>query len=209
MVQIRQISNQTTLRELRREFGLKPAESSDVFSEWREPLPALKENEQRALAHIRRNFFTQAEGVQLSENLVKMIVLSPLLDLAGFYGSDFLVRDEVGVEIAVEDQQTLYRGRIDVLVFDERFWVLVLESKHANFSLMKAIPQCLAYLLASPNGDRPIYGMVTNGSNFRFIKLLPTHPPEYDLSDELLLDRGNDFEQVLKILKRLAPLVSS
>ena len=159
MMQIQQISNQTTLRELNREFGLKLAHDPDFFTEWRTSLLLLTEAEQQTLVHIRHNFFTQVEGVQLSENLVKMIVLSPLLDLAGFQGRNFLVRDAVGVEIAVEDQQSMYRGKIDVLVFNEQFWILVIESKNVTFSLIKAIPQCLAYLLASPNGDRPVYGL--------------------------------------------------
>jgi len=48
---------------------------------------------------------------------------------------------------------------------------------------------------------------VLNGSNFRFIKLLTANSPKYALSDELLLDRGDDFPQVLCILKRIATLM--
>lgn len=57
-------------------------------------------------------------------------------------------------------------------------------------------------MLANPNRESPFYGLVTNSSNFRFIKLQNTHPPEYRLSDELLFDRGDDLGQVLQVLKR-------
>ncbi|TVP63148.1 MAG: hypothetical protein EA342_18380, partial [Leptolyngbya sp. LCM1.Bin17] len=72
-----------------------------------------------------------------------------------------------------------------------------------QFSLINAIPQCLAYMLASLNGDAPVYGLVTNGSNFRFIALENSRPPTYTLSDELLFDRGDDFAPVLQVLKKL------
>lgn len=134
------------------------------------------------------------------------MVLSPLLDLAGFYRSRLRVDDEASVELTLQEQDRLYRGKIDVLVCDERFWILVIEAKHAQFSLINAIPQCLAYRLATPNGDRPTYGLVTNGSNFRFLKLHPSRPPAYPLSDELLLDRGYDFGQALQVLKKLGAL---
>ena len=35
------------------------------------------------------------------------------------------------------------RGRIDVLVLKQQFWLLVIESKQTGFSLLTAIPQAL------------------------------------------------------------------
>lgn len=202
-MQVRQISSQISLRALQQDFGLVRANQPGVFPEWQADLPVLTDLERSTLSHIQQNFTYQLEWGQLSENLVKMVVLSPLLDLAGFYQSKLRVQDEASVELAVEDQETLYRGKIDVLVCDEQFWILVIEAKHAQFSLINAIPQCLAYMLASPNGKAPVYGLVTNGSNFRFIRLNHSHPPAYALSDELLFDRGDDLERVLQVLKQL------
>lgn len=203
-MQVQQISSQVSLRTLQQNFGLVKTTQADFFPEWQHDLPGLNEVAQVTLGHIRQNFTYQLEWGQLSENLVKMVVLSPLLDLAGLYQSQLRVQDEVGVEIAVEDQGVLYRGKIDVLVCNERFWILVVEAKHAQFSLMNAIPQCLTYMLANPSPAVRVYGMVTNGSNFRFIKLSCDRTPIYALSDELLFDRGEDFEQVLQILKKLS-----
>ena len=79
----------------------------------------------------------------MSEEIVKLVMLSPLLSAAGFYSSPFRVRAETPVQIALEDENELVRGRIDILVLQERFWVLVIESKEAGFSLKEAIPQAL------------------------------------------------------------------
>lgn len=206
MVQIQPISAQLSLRKLQQDFELAKAQQADFFLEWQTELPAIDEPARLALGHIRQNFTYQLEWGQLSENLVKMVVLSPLLDLAGFYQSKLRVQDEASVDLAVEDQNTVYRGKIDVLVSNEQFWILVIEAKHAQFSLINAIPQCLAYMLANPNGASPVFGLVTNGSNFRFLKLQNTRSPEYALSDELLFDRGDDFGRVLQILRKLQSL---
>ncbi|BAY92138.1 MULTISPECIES: hypothetical protein [unclassified Tolypothrix] len=45
-----------------------------------------------------------------------MVVLSPLLDLAGFYREPFLLATEESIEIAIEDKDEIVRERIDVLV---------------------------------------------------------------------------------------------
>lgn len=207
MVQIQPISSQINLRTLQQDFGLVKTTRADFFPEWQTDLPPIDESAQLALGHIRQNFTYQLEWGQLSENLVKMVVLSPLLDLAGFYQSKLRVQDEASVELAVAEQDTVYRGKIDVLVSNEQFWILVIEAKHAQFSLINAIPQCLAYMLANPNETSPTFGLVTNGSNFRFLKLQTSRSPEYALSDELLFDRGHDFEQVLKILRKFQSLI--
>jgi hypothetical protein len=67
------------------------------------------------------------------------------------------------------------KGAIDVLVLLEQLWGLVIESKMSDFSLTKALPQALSYMLSSPN--RPCFGLITNGSDFVFIKLDQTEQP--------------------------------
>lgn len=207
MLLTRKIAEQISLQELETQFGLVRSQEPDFLREISDNLPVLNDFERSSLDRIKQNYNHLSQGTQLSENLVKMTVLSPLLDLAGFYSSNFLVKDEVGVKISAMDAGVVYRGRIDILVFQNQFWVLVIESKSSSFALNKAVPQALAYMLNSPNLPKATYGFVLNGSNFRFIKLLTTNLPQYALSDELLLDRGNDFPQVLCILKRIATLM--
>lgn len=136
------------------------------------------------------------------ESIVKMVVLSPLLDLAGFYEPPFRVDGEVNMRVSAEDEGEVIQGSIDVLVIQEALWVAVIEAKNSEFSLTKAIPQTLAYMLASPNRDRPLFGIVLNGSEFLFIKLMFDDGAKYGLSDVFsLLNRGNDLYPVLQILK--------
>ncbi|NET10971.1 MAG: hypothetical protein F6K16_41070 [Symploca sp. SIO2B6] len=135
-----------------------------------------------------------------------MAVVSPLLELAGFYSRDVQVRDEVPIEISGRDEDTLYRGRIDILVFREKLWVVVIESKHSEFSLNKAMPQGLAYMLASPRVSAELpqdtFGLLTNGSDFRFLKVTHQKKPSYSVSPIFsLVDPRNDLYTVLQILK--------
>jgi hypothetical protein len=84
---------------------------------------------------------------------------------------------------------------------------LVIESKQAAFSLEVGRAQLLSYLLASPNSaTKPTDGLLTNGSNFVFLKLIPeTNGFTYTFSDEFSLrNHQNDLYRVLQILKRLA-----
>ena len=90
----------------------------------------------------------------------------------------------------------------------ETFWLLVIESKRAEFSLRVGIPQALTYMLATPSPERPLYGLVTNGSNFVFLKLVRQGTPFYARSKEFLLEEDGQLGQVLQILKRLAAIVA-
>ena len=142
------------------------------------------------------------------ESTVKMVVLAPLLDLAGFYRLPFRITAETSITVAAEDEGVLIQGRIDVLVLQEQFWILVIESKRPTFSVDLAIPQALSYMLGNPNPQRPSFGLITNGSQFLFLKLTRQDSPKYALSNLFsLLNRGNDLYKVLQVLKRLSQVV--
>jgi hypothetical protein len=164
--------------------------------------------EKQQLDRVKASYFNLAERPML-ETTVKMVVLSPLLDMANFYLSPFSIVAEEEVHISFEDDGTIVRGRIDVLVVQNQLWILVIESKRPRFSLEEGLPQALAYMLANPNTDRPTFALVTNGSNFIFIKLSKQGTPQYATSYEFTLRRGDDLYTVLKILKRLAQLLGT
>ncbi|NEO16680.1 MULTISPECIES: type I restriction enzyme HsdR N-terminal domain-containing protein [unclassified Moorena] len=195
-----------TLHDVKVKFDLTPAEDDQFFREWQDELPELSDTERQSLEQIKAHML-YLEQYPMVEDIVKMVVLSPLLGLAGFYGSPFHLKTEAAIEIAAVEEHEILRGRIDVLVLQEQFWVLVIESKQAGFSLKSAIPQALTYMMANPNQLRPSFGLVTNGTNFRFLKLTKSGRPMYALSDEFTLYRGNDWYNVLRILKRIAQLV--
>jgi hypothetical protein len=55
----------------------------------------------------------------MSEEVVKLVVISPLLSLAGFYSPPFRLRTENPIKIALEKNDEEVRGRIDILVLQE------------------------------------------------------------------------------------------
>ena len=201
-------AEKVTLYDLETKFGLELVEDDQFFREWQENLPEITHLEKEKLSRVKASYFNLAKRPML-EDMVKMVVLSPLLDLAGFYLLPFYSTSEESVEIAADDNGIIIRGRIDVLVLQDQLWVLVIESKRAGFSLEVGIPQVLAYMLASPQPNKPLFSLVTNGSNFIFLKLIQQNSPQYALSDEFTLRRPDDLNGVLKILKRLSQIISS
>jgi len=134
------------------------------------------------------------------------VQLAPILKLAGFYRDPFYLKAEQVVNILSQDQDILIQGRIDVLVFNPPFWVVVIEAKRAAYSVEVGIPQALTYMMANPDRDRPVFGLVTNGSEFIFLKLQHQDSLKYAESDLFSIKRGNDLYTVVSILKHLAQL---
>jgi len=201
--------NITTLNQLQARFNLRRSDDDQFFTEWFNGLSQVTDSEKQALDGIKQQYFYQRADGPLAEGALKMVVLAKLLDLAGFYNPPFRFRTETGVEIAIEDRDEVLRGRIDALVIQEQFWVLVIQSKRTTFSTDEALPQALAYMMANPNPERPIFGLVTNGSHFIFIKLVQSREPQYDLSDEFsLYQRHNQLHDVLQILKHIGQVIT-
>ena len=114
------------------------------------------------------------------------------------------------MEIAAEDEGVVYKGKIDVLVIFEQVWVTVIESKQAAFSPEVGKPQLLAYTLTTSNNEQPTYGLITNGSSFRFFKLVKGEMPQYPLSKLFdIFNPGNELYSILRVLKQLAQLATS
>jgi hypothetical protein len=200
-----------TLYDLEKSFNLTLCDRPDFFPEWHiDPLltsRSVSAKEKEQLDRIKTNYIHLSKRPMLEE-MVKMVVLSPLLDIAGFYQPPFYAVAEKSVQIAVKDENLTIRGKIDVLVLQDRFWILVIESKQVGVSLQKGISQALAYMLDSPNQDKDAYGIVTNGSNFIFLKLAWRDKPIYGISDEYTLMRHeNDLYKILQILKAIGTII--
>ncbi|MTJ32774.1 type I restriction endonuclease [Aphanizomenon sp. UHCC 0183] len=208
MVQFIQAQN-IGIAYLEARFDLEQTDNEGFFTEWLENLPEIADLEKQYLDRVKLHFLRLVKHPPLSEETVKLVVLSPLLSLAGFYDEPFLIRSESSIEIAVEDQEEVIRGRIDVLVIQQQLWLLVIESKKPAFSLLEAIPQALTYMLANPQPTKPVFGLVMNGSDFIFIKLSQINQPQYALSDQFtLLKRENELYQVFRILKKLGQILN-
>ena len=207
MVQTIQTRN-LTLGDLIDKFNLRRAADDEFFTEWLTDLPELDDAQRQALDRVKSNYLYLTERYPMIESIVKMVVVSPLLDLAGFYQPPFRVQGERSVEVFVEDEGEVIRGQIDVVVLYNQLWILVIESERSAVSLELGIPQALSYMLGNPNPEKPSFGLVTNGGNFVFLKLTKQDAPQYALSNNFsLVNRGNDLYSVLKILKRLGNLV--
>ena len=201
-------AQEITLPQLSERFGLERTEDEQFFREWQDDLPELSDFEKQVLDEVKGDFLHLSQYPML-EPIVKMVVLSPLLRLAGFYRPPFYLAAEQEVRISSENEGTIVRGRIDVLICQPQFWIVVIEAKRAEYSLKVGIPQALAYMLAHPNPEKPAFGFVTNGTESIFIKLTKQNTSQYGFSNEFsLLNRGNDLYTVVSILKRLAQLVS-
>lgn len=187
-------------------MGLQQTDDETFFLEWQGDLPKLTETEQQRLARVQA-VVANLEQRSVLENTVKLAVVAPLLDLSGLFLPPFYVSTEDSVEIEAVDKTLIVRGRIDILVLKEQLWVPVIESKRAEFSPKVGIPQILSYMLAAPQVEMPLYGLVTNGTDFVFLKLLFQDVPRYARSRQFVLGQDHDLERVLQIMKQLANIV--
>jgi hypothetical protein len=63
-------------------------------------------------------------------------------------------------------------------------------------------------MLATPQQDKPAFGIATNGDEFVFLKLAFGDTPQYDVSRTFsLFPRRHELEEVLQIIKRLGQTI--
>lgn len=190
-----------TLKELKQNLGFHASQDPTFFTEWLDSFTPLREEDQHLLDRVKANFLELMEDPAMLENTVKMVVLAPLLDLAGFYHKPFRIETETSIALEMKDEGVIIRGRIDVLVIKNRLWLLVIESKRSDFAVTRAIPQALAYMLSNSETLQSTFGMITNGNEFLFLK---TSQNEYANSRLFsLVNPNNELYEVLQILKYL------
>jgi len=202
-------AHELTLSEVEDQFDLREVlPAPDFFAEWQQPLAEVTEAQRQTLDRIRTEFLYLSK-YRMLEDLVKMVVVSPLLSMAGFYRPPIRPALEKRVEVSLKEGDRTVWGRIDILGLQQNLWVSVIESKQAGFSLKDAIAQTLFYMNANPNQSRPTFGLVTNGSHFRFIKLISGAPKQYALSTELSIHReDNELYAVLAALRQFVQLAA-
>lgn len=197
-----------TMAAVQQRFGVVPSSDRQFFSEWVSNLPELTPAEIDTLDQIKARFDRHRNQGPLPEGTINQLLISPLLTLAGLYDEPFFVSTEPSLAIELEDRDEVLRGRIDTLIIQQQFWVLVIESKSTlTFSI--ALPQAIAYMMANPHPERPVYGLITNGDEFMFIKMLTQGLPQYDLSNvfSLLIPRRNQLYDILQIIRQIRQIV--
>lgn len=198
----------TTLEALEQKFKLSPTDNELFFQEWQQDLPELTDQEKETLEQIKRRFLRHRKRVSLTEGVINQLLISPLLTLAGLYDEPFYLTTEASVELEIEEEEEILRGRIDTLIIAQQLWVLIIESK-STIAFPVALPQIMTYMMANPNPQIPVYGLIGNGDEFMFIKILTSGVPQYDFSNifSLLLPRRNQLEDIFQILKQIAKIM--
>jgi hypothetical protein len=200
-----------TLYDVIQKFHLQEVQEDSFIQEWLTGLPDLTEIEKQRLDEVKAQYLYLNQRPFL-ETIVKMVVLSPLLALAGLYQPPFWITAETSIDLptihandrAEDHAEEILRGKIDILVCQDRLWIVVIEAKAGNYDVMQALPQALTYMMASPQTQRVVYGMALNGRELFFIKLEKTPQPRYALSEVFSLSRrGNDLYPAFQILKKI------
>ncbi|NEQ95789.1 MAG: type I restriction endonuclease subunit R [Cyanothece sp. SIO2G6] len=200
--------NILTMAAVQERFGLVPSADPQFFSEWQHHLPELSPPETETLDRVKARFDRHRNQGPLAEGTINQLLISPLLTLAGLYDEPFFVSTEPSLTIELDDRDEILRGRIDTLIVHQQFWTLVIESK-STIAFAIALPQALTYMMANPNPEHPVYGLITNGDEFMFIKMLTQGLPQYDLSNvfSLLIPRRNQLYDILQILKQMRQMM--
>ena len=194
-----------TLAEAEKIFNLQRTEDEEFFLEWQTNLPNLSDAEKTELNKLRKRYLYQRSQSHLLEQTVMLLFASPLLAIAGFYDPPFQVRAEESVQINLADSEEVLQGRIDVLVLSNQLWVVVLESKKTAISVLSALPQTLAYLMANTQPAKPSFAMMTNSDDVLFVKLVLENNRQYSISRVFSAFVSNqELYSVLQILKSIS-----
>ncbi len=210
-----------SLSDLKETFGLIRDRSDPFFQHWLDRVERLSDYEHQTLGRLKRNYENIIETNPLEE-VVKLVVVAPLLDLAGFYQPPFAIRTEVSTQLIVPEDNRTFTGSIDILVVQKKFWVLVIESKQSRFDVMSGIPQALSYMLTQPpaaqkSGTQAIsdddccgsdrFGMVTNGREVVFLKLNPEQSRMQGKTDRMPIYSQSKVYQVIETEEDLTEIL--
>lgn len=196
-----------TLYDVETRFNLEFLQEDSFFLTGLDEIPELTPEEKRRLDRVKQQYLYLAKREMLEE-VVKIVVVSPLLDLAGFFNSPFSIAAEREVQIDDEVNGDSIRGKINFLVFQGEFWIAVIETKRTKADVMVALPQTLVYMVASPNLEKPVFGLMINGREAVFIKLSRENKAEYSLSKSFSISNpGNEFYDVLRGLKKIGQML--
>jgi hypothetical protein len=201
----------TNLNEAHGKFNLSQTVDPQFFPEWFENLPELTDSEKESLNRLKNRYLYYAADGAITEGTINIITISPLLNLMGLCDPPFKIRGEKYVKVEIEDQgveEPVLEGFIDALVVRERFWVVLIESKRYGFSVMQALPQTLAYMMANPNIEAPVFGLIATGEDYMFVKL-DRQLRQYALSNKFTLSnpQKNELQDVMQVMKHIIGIV--
>lgn len=179
-------------------------------------LEPLIESEQQELQKIRDNFDRYYSWGKISEGEIKFMTISPLLWVAGFYSYSTIriTLEEKIAEIYIEDEDTLNKGRMDILAVHKvrgkhtiiPFCIFVIETKNSEVSALTGLPQLLTYAYKCLDNQESVWGLMTNGMDYQFVHIEAGNPPIYQQFPSLNLIYPESSIQILQILKAICKL---
>jgi predicted type IV restriction endonuclease len=142
-------------------------------------LDALTAREATQIAELRQNWQRYYLQGKISENQVKVAALSPLLWMSGYLSDPTLQvsMEEAIEEIVVEDGESVIRGRMDLWVGRQvagdrvPLCVLIVEAKNSAISPAVGLPQLLTYAGTLMERQGFVWGLVSNGLDYVFVRL--------------------------------------
>lgn len=175
-------------------------------------LAELTELEQQALSQVRENFLRYYADGKILEGQIQYLFLSPLMWLAGFHSPKIRLDLEVGIaNIEVEDEDTLIKGRMDILAAKRMqnqqevnvFWVLIVEAKNSSLDASEGLPQLLTYAYTGLGQQQAVWGLTTNGLNYQFVRIEQGDPPTYTVFPAFSMLYPDQVEQLLQVMKAI------
>jgi hypothetical protein len=175
-------------------------------------LDPLTEAERQSLEKLRTNFEVYFDEGKILEGQVQYLFLSPLMWLSGFHSPRIKLNLEVGIaNIEVEDEDTLIKGRMDILaakrVHNQQevnvFWVLIVEAKNSSLEASDGLPQLLTYAYMGLGQQQAVWGLTTNGLNYQFVRIEQGEPPTYTVFPSFNMLYPDQVEQLLQVMKAI------
>ncbi len=205
-----------SLREVKRLLGIQETISVDGYAD-RLALTALSEREELELFQIVEDFRGYLNAEKVSEGLIKILTLYPLLKLAGFYHAPIELRVEESItDIEIVEEEAVITGRLDLIALNDTgssinqpFWVVIVEAKNSAIVPAAGLPQLLVYALERLKSQPSVWGLLTCGSYSQFVYIEQGHreqPITYQLLPPLYLFERDRAVLLLQCLKAICQL---
>lgn len=175
----------------------------------------VSEVEQQEVVQIRNDFLPYLKAGKALEGQVRLVVVAPLLRLAGFYRAPILLQVEEDIaRIDIEDEDTTITGRFDILAVNKGqltsakipFWILVIETKKGIADPVAGLPQLLTYACESLERQEFVWGLATNGARYQFVYIQSRNPSTYQYMPLLNLLETESAIKLLQVLKAICKL---
>ncbi len=200
-----------SLEEVHRLLGFEDRYNGS-FEPWL-AIDPLSETECQELQQIQTDIRAYVIHSRFSEGQIRLIAVAPLLRLAGFYQHPVQLKVEEGIDrIEIDNENTTISGRFDIVAIRKGdrptetvdLWILAIETKEGLASLTAGLPQLLVYAYGSLETQNSVWGLLTNGIDYSFIRIFRDRTPvyEYVRNFNLLYDR--DSVQLLQVLKAIS-----